>query len=1234
MKPLLAQLRRIARQQTQLAGPRYSPGLNVGAPNIEIAPLVLAVDSLAVDAGFGRRTDELRVGLHEALKKAGGVEEIFRGLRHSPAILLEAVSQLAKSKPDGAASVLAYVRRVLNGVTRHLDREQVALLARQQTATTDDQKSRISRQLADVWRVASAVREIHEFTESSSCALLTQNRLMILGEWGTGKTHSLCDVTRARLQRRQPTLLVLAQHLPTGVEPLEAICRMAKVASTPTRLLKRLDRAGKALGTRALIIVDGINEGDRELWRTSLRRLAGSVKAYQHVGIVLSCRRPFNLQMIGSRSAADWVTVEHPGFGDAEFDAQLEFFQFYDIPLPQVPFLDYEFSRPLFLKILCVTVRDLSRRGKKEYLNSLASGQKGMTKVLEDFVKYVGRRIESDLGLQNSICWRIIKGDVIAGEMVGIASIMAEHVREYVTRTEALDAIGRVSNLPKPESRAILHRLLADGLLMESARWSDDGPQEVIGMPYQRFSDHLIARHLLRDLSTASTAAIKRSFNRNRPLGRVFELDSWGGAFVMPGIASAIMLEFPERVKTHLPADQRELAYLLPKAKRRVWSVRGVFLTGLPWRPADSFSEQTDKLVDLFLSTGNGESRNEVLEVLVELATRPKHPLSADRLSRYVLGMTMPERDTTWSEYLRKANDRSIVFRVLEWLKRSPLRPLNVAAAESMVVVVSLFLTTTRKSLRDQATRALVLIGRRQPKVLFDHSIASLVSNDPYVPERVIAAAYGVAMNGWADPKYRAVQQELPSVASRLVDQMFVPGAPHPTRHVLARGYALGVIALGRRVDPSCVSVRQRAFLKPPFAHLPEGFPAEQVVVEGDVEALNTAFRMDFENYTLGRLVSGRSNYDRAHSDYRRVRKLVLWRAGQLGYTNERFGDIDRSISSEQAYTRSQEPERIERYGKKYTWIAYYEMYGLQQDRGAIADWRMDRRCPDVDIDPSFPNEPLIWRPRLPEVFDGAPTTFREWIATGPTPDFQRLYQMKRVNGIRGPWVLVDGFVQQNHKDARQVFTFLRGVFVKKTRLPRLRRKLRRTEYPGNFAVPDLAKDRYLYGGEVPWSAEYAPELRSRRGVRLPARDSAFSEYRAGGWTGIPVELGVREFEWESHHSSLNTVSGVTVLAPALAESFDVVNHAQSGNLFDRRGAQATALVTWRDEHGASKSHLFYVRRSLLRRYLRRTRQQLIMIPWGERTVHYEALDRLRHEFDDELGAHYHIHKGLHIVDL
>ena len=76
---------------------------------------------------------------------------------------------------------------------------------------------------------------------------------------------------------------------------------------------------------------------------------------------------------------------------------------------------------------------------------------------------------------------------------------------------------------------------------------------------------------------------------------------------------------------------------------------------------------------------------------------------------------------------------------------------------------------------------------------------------------------------------------------------------------------------------------------------------------------------------------------------YRRVRRQIEKRVVELGYSKSRFEHIDRRIAEESLAGASAETDpKTDRYGKKYSWIAYFEMYGLRREQGLVG--RVERR--------------------------------------------------------------------------------------------------------------------------------------------------------------------------------------------------------------------------------------------------------------------------------------------------
>jgi hypothetical protein len=462
--------------------------------------------------------------------------------------------------------------------------------------------------------------------------------------------------------------------------------------------------------------------------------------------------------------------------------------------------------------------------------------------------------------------------------------------------------------------------------------------------------------------------------------------------------------------------------------------------------------------------------------------------------------------------------------------------------------------------------------------------------------------------------------------------------------------------------------------------------PSGYRISEDAVKVASDVIHMDFDNYTTGRLIENRANYDNGHKDYRRVRRQIRWRILNLGYDPERFKYIDRDIgSSNFPLGRSDSGEKIDRYGKKYSWIAFFEVAGRRRLTGTLP-YRHDIRISDCDIDPSFPDHALEWRPPVRPLFDAQYRRVDRWMGKGPSPDYRQLLSRDEVDGIRGPWVLLQGYINERAPhDNREVFSFLRGLLIEADDVPRLETILGASEYPGNHAIPEPGEDHYLFAGEIGWSHKYASWLRRKNGSAKPQLVEAFERtehrmiekpykaltrserapltlpyvnlnayeallngedvpalrtqrtagseiVRVSTWVrvlGVTVELPSCRFSWESDHSEENKAGNPDYAAPSLVEYLRLRKTGASVDLVETSGRLATLYRECGEGWGGFRSHLLYLRSDLLEKYLARTRRALVWINWGERGLQHSALERLRE--NPAMRAiwdnHAHIHK-------
>lgn len=1115
----LKDLERINEKSIKSAGPRYTPGQDENAPNLEIDSLNFALEGLICGPPFKTRIHELEKDLEKAFAKAEKrLHAEFPRRFRKPEGLLSGLAKFASTPPgEGRALVRRLKRSVdrIEGTTGKISSALYEAEQEQREALRKDENKKsdssfaidpIIREIQEkqelLRRYQSAISDIREFLMSSGCELQYNNFALILGEWGTGKTHFLCDFARQVLRQEVATLLVLAKDFDPDPDVGKALAAHSGLRVNLATLIEKLNKMGRESGRRSLLIIDGINESDHRIWRRDIGSLRKAVRGNPYVGLVVSCRKPFEYLVLSDEERRRFVKLSHHGFADIEFNAQTEFFRFYDIPLPEVPLLAEEFARPLTLKIMCEAFKELPRRDQRRGFAGIASGQRGMTFILEKFINSRAKSIEADLNLPGRFCWNLIKGDgrISDPSVAGLSPYMADSMQEFVPKETCLEIIrARSETRHKRDAQKFYRRLITEGVVVEDVVWRPDeegGPLTVVRLPYQRFGDHLVARHLLgKYLDTSDEHSIRRSFYKNARLGRLFVFESSHfPQYDMEGWAEALIVEFPERVKNVLPENMRELFFYLPRERQDLRAYFSPFVGGLFWRNPSAICGQTDKIIGTILWRYNEYVRNRLLEAMLAVATKPDHPYHGARLFLNLEDLNMVDRDLIWSEYIRKSSSDSTVERLVQWFEMHIPEGLSKKSSLNLINILSLLLTTTDRLLRDRVTKVLVQLGERFPKALFDHTVHCLSFSDPYVPERMLAASYGVVMSLWTDKTEKEFRDNLPDFARSLVRDVFTPGGSCLTHHALIRDYALGVIELARRAHRGCIAAKYVKYIRQPFPGVPDPFPKAEGIREEDCKDAEHAIQMDFGNYTIGHLVADRPNYDMGHAGYKEIRRRIEWRICNLGYRWDDFKQIEQSIGRESFWRDRSEQGKVDRYGKKYGWIAYFEMHGLLQSQRKLPDYRQQERVSDCDIDPSFPISPPEWKPVLPDLFTKTPNDALGWIRQGPAPDYGHLLEIKEFGSSEDSWILLDGFIRESDKDTRREhFSFLKGLIVGNADIVDLEKRLANADHPGS-GLPDTGQDVYTFAGEVPWSVRFAHEIRTKSGRLRNIADEAFSD--------------------------------------------------------------------------------------------------------------------------------------------
>lgn len=356
-------------------GARYTPLTNVKLP---IRHAILA---LTGDRAFLEELTQLTADVTQARSRVAAT-----------------AGERAGKACSAVDAALAAMRAVIDDAPDDLpQRKLAALLAEAELATAewrraDHREADRSQSSADISRLLGRVADAREKLTSRRWSLINARRLLVTGEGGRGKSHLLADACQHQIDAGAPALLILS-HLLKDEDPWPQIVAGLDLPRhlRVEEFLGALDSAAQAAGVRALVAIDGINErGGQALW---LGRLAGflhDVQAYPWISVVLSCRTTYlDATIPAELDEATLPTLEHTGFSTSDAARYLDMrgVTSLDAPWPLA-----EFDTPLFLKTLC---DGLALSGRM----ALPRGSQGISSIFDLYAKAVAGAVQRDMEL-------------------------------------------------------------------------------------------------------------------------------------------------------------------------------------------------------------------------------------------------------------------------------------------------------------------------------------------------------------------------------------------------------------------------------------------------------------------------------------------------------------------------------------------------------------------------------------------------------------------------------------------------------------------------------------------------------------------------------------------------------------------------------------------------------------------------------------------------------------------
>ena len=876
-----------------------------------------------------------------------------------------------------------------------------------------------------------------------------------------------------------------------------------------------------AYHTRIPLIIDGLNEATvneatdsgtlSNVWKLGLKGFVEELKQIENIMLITTCRKSYQKEIWGDKKPNN-IAYAHKLNTDESEKMINKYFDHYKIKSDLTAAPLAQFEHPLYIKIFCETKNHDRQEEKHIYV-----GEQTLFEIFDEYLMLCNEAICQRLGLR--------AGTTILQPMLDrMAEYLWRHKRRHVSLNQLANMIDGQPLTELEWLSSKTQALESEGLLVCRDIKDKD---EVMCFTYDLLGGYLIAKYLVKQhkndlegfISLEST--MKALFDRRDGSHPLYEDISRCLAVLIPTETGQFL---------HNLSDNNEICGL---------SVSALFEIS----PEYIDKACVDLMAKLFRHKDNQEAL--LMQAKATIAS-PDHPFNASFWSKQLEELSLVERDASWTEHLRQ---NSYYFEEdienFEKLCKSnqELSDISKKRLHLMAEYTMWMLTSTVRKVRDKATRALYWYGRCLPKEFFELVVKSLLINDSYVSERMLAATYGVTMARQNDFEDKSFEKEaLPSYGRKLYDCMFKLDAPHSTTHILARDYARRTIDIALIHHPNLLTNEEKQRISPPFTDggIREWGGSENI---DDIDHKNKTAMLgfDFENYTIGRLVEDRAPYNSEHEEYKRVRANILWRVYDLGYSHEVFKKIDDGIGYENNRYESHAGERkMDRYVKKYAWISYYEVAGFREDNDLLRESYADApRILDIDIDPSFPDDQHGGN-IIKQVGDQSMSS-KSWTSKSTRLNLTPYLVVDKLCSEKGAWVLLDGHMRQ--KDAEsgsEMFAVIMGVIVKLNEANEIVKILRQMSI-GDWSMRSRPQDHGTYAGEIPWCDTYKKNSIEKFSVEKqePRTFKFISPVRENGWQDdcSPI-LDSRSVPTPSRH---------------IAEVFDLCGQPQSFDFFQKK---------------------------------------------------------------------------------
>ena len=547
-------------------------------------------------------------------------------------------------------------------------------------------------------------------------------------------------------------------------------------------------------------------------------------------------------------------------------------------------------------------------------LHDLPSGWQGLTEVIGAFIGEKEKQFARDFGV-------LVAGQIVRRSLSVVVRALYDSGKTALPWSEAESTIAKA--LPNDGVSRVLDWLVRSDLLLQDIPLAGptSGAELTVRPMYERLGDFLMAEQLWKDIAVTGVSIAARN---GGPLALI--LRDKDTIRQHAGILEALSVVIPEHEHGH------ELTDLARDGSAREELVK-IAVGSYPWRDPSAFSTESQCLAREALAIHGFTWQ--ALDVLLSTSWRPSC-VDATCLDLILKSYRLTYRDACWCSYLHdRYESQGLVRRFIDAMSELPLDNVDSVEAELLVTVLLWFTSAADRRVKDRATRAAIAILIVHPEFAVQTLKRMLECDDDEVRERTLLSVYGALI----------VTRDT-SAAGDVVAWLHtaVQDSPSDFDNAIIRDDVESIAELTEMLGVHLENINlSSAIAQPKSAKWPLSFPSEKETRRyqdsKELQRLaSSCLSDDFFIYTLECLRPWQHSVPK--------KEMARWILSTVvaGFRYE-GSCCDRYDGYMQKYGYGRmRPEWAERIGKKYQWIAMYQLASKLHDHAKYRRSRLDER--------------------------------------------------------------------------------------------------------------------------------------------------------------------------------------------------------------------------------------------------------------------------------------------------